>query len=120
MDSLSADLTSSWKHLRAIARQETSSDSTSMDKKLKSAQSLTDAAERLRVLETIHKRVFNRFEKMLLYMGVSPTQLNKWKVMESMPGFWSNFKINKKSNFDWNQLKLSTQHKYMYMYQKKI
>ena len=26
--------------------------------------------------------------------------------------FWSNFK---KSNFDWNQLKLSTQHKYMYI-----
>ena len=25
-------------------------------------------------------------------------------------------KIHKKSNFDQNQLKLSTQHKYMYMY----
>ena len=35
--------------------------------------------------------------------------------------FWSNFKnsvIIKKSNFDRNQLKLSTQHKYMYMHQK--
>ena len=30
--------------------------------------------------------------------------------------FWSNFKNCKKSNFDWNQLKLSTQHKYMYMH----
>ena len=29
-------------------------------------------------------------------------------------------KIHKKSNFDWNQLKLSTQHKYMYMHQKKL
>ena len=27
-------------------------------------------------------------------------------------------KIHKKSNFDQNQLKLSIQHKYMYMYQK--
>ena len=34
--------------------------------------------------------------------------------------FLSNFKIHKKSNFDWNQLKLSTQHKYMYMHQKKL
>ena len=34
--------------------------------------------------------------------------------------FWSNLKIRKKSNFDRNQLKLSTQHKYMYMYQKKL
>ena len=31
--------------------------------------------------------------------------------------FWSNFKkFCKKFNFDQNQLKLSTQHKYMYMY----
>ena len=35
--------------------------------------------------------------------------------------FLSNFKNSqKKSNFDRNQLKLSTQHKYMYMYQKKL
>ena len=37
-------------------------------------------------------------------------------------GLWPNFgatsKIRKKSNFDRNQLKLSTQHKYMYMHQK--
>ena len=26
-------------------------------------------------------------------------------------------KIHKKSNYDWNKLKLSIQHKYMYMYQ---
>ena len=29
------------------------------------------------------------------------------------------FKIHKKSNFDRNQFKLDTQHKYVYMYQKK-
>ena len=34
--------------------------------------------------------------------------------------FLATLKIHKKSNFDWNQLKLSTQHKYMYMYQKKL
>ena len=34
--------------------------------------------------------------------------------------FWSNLKIHKKSNFHWNQLKLSTQHKNMYMHQKKL
>ena len=34
----------------------------------------------------------------------------------------SNLKIHKKSNFDvdQNQLKLSTQHKYIYTYQKKL
>ena len=34
--------------------------------------------------------------------------------------FLSNFKIRKKSNFDRNELKLSKQHKDMYMYQKKL
>ena len=33
-------------------------------------------------------------------------------------GTLANLKIHKKSNFDWNQLKLSTQYKYMYTYQK--
>ena len=36
------------------------------------------------------------------------------------PDFGANLKIHKKSNFDRNQLKLDTQHKNMYMYQKKI
>ena len=34
------------------------------------------------------------------------------------PDFGASLKIHKKSNFDRNQLKPSTQHKYMYMYQK--
>ena len=36
------------------------------------------------------------------------------------PDFGATLKIHKKSNFDQNQLKLSTKHKNMYMYQKKI
>ena len=34
------------------------------------------------------------------------------------PDFGETLKIRKKSNFDRNQLKFSTQHKYMYMHQK--
>ena len=34
--------------------------------------------------------------------------------------FGATLKIHKKSNFDRNQLKFSTQHKNMYMYQKKL
>ena len=40
------------------------------------------------------------------------------KVQGLWPDFGAMSKIRKKSNFDRNQLKLSTQHKYMYMYQK--
>ena len=35
------------------------------------------------------------------------------------PDFGATLKIHKKSNFDRNQLKLDTQHKNMYMHQKK-
>ena len=35
--------------------------------------------------------------------------------MAWVSNFGANLKIHKKSNFDWNQLKLSTQHKNMYM-----
>ena len=41
-----------------------------------------------------------------------------WPATQGLlPDFGVTLKIRKKSNFDWNQLKLSTQHKYMYMYQ---
>ena len=48
-----------------------------------------------------------------------------WRNLAKDPvlvqGFWSDFgatlKIHKKSKIGWNQLKVSTYHKYMYMYQ---
>ena len=46
------------------------------------------------------------------------------KTLYIVQGLWPDFgatlKIHKKSNFDRNQFKLSTQHKYMYMHQKKL
>ena len=39
-------------------------------------------------------------------------------VQGLLPDFGATLKICKKSNFDPNQLKLSTQHKSIYMYQK--
>ena len=39
-------------------------------------------------------------------------------VQGLLPDFSATLKIHKNSNFDRNQLKLSTQHNYMYMYQK--
>ena len=36
------------------------------------------------------------------------------------PDFGATLKIHKKSNYDWNQLKLDKQHKNMYMHQKKL
>ena len=43
------------------------------------------------------------------------------KIVQGLwPDFGATLKIHKKSSFDRNQLKLSTQHKNMYMYQEKI
>ena len=41
-------------------------------------------------------------------------------VQGLLPDFGATLKIRKKLNFYRNQLKLSTQHKYMYRYQKKL
>ena len=41
-------------------------------------------------------------------------------VQGLLPDFGVTLKNRKKSNFDRNQLKLATQHKNMYMYQKKL
>ena len=54
-----------------------------------------------------------------IFDEIWPTTLY-YIVQGLLPDFGATLKICKKSNFDQNQLKLSTQHKYMYMYQKKL
>ena len=56
---------------------------------------------------------------LFIFDEIWPTTLY-YKVQGLLPDFGATLKIRKKSNFDQNQLKLSTQHKYMYMYQKKL
>ncbi|EDO36709.1 predicted protein [Nematostella vectensis] len=67
----------SWEHLSVVAKH----DST---KQLKSKMTelLTDAQERITILKVVHRRVMNRFRKMLLYLGVSASITKKTKVNE--------------------------------------
>ena len=58
----------------------------------------------------------NSLLSFLIKFGLRPCTI----VQGLLPDFGATLKIRKKSNFDWNQLKLSTQHKYMYMYQKML
>ena len=58
-------------------------------------------------MENSHLAIFDEFWPTTLVQGI-------W------PDFGATLKIHKKSNFDRNELKLSAQHKYMYMYQKKL
>jgi hypothetical protein len=80
LEKLQTDLTQSWEYLRAIAKHETSTDAISMDKKMKCAQTLTEAAQKLKVLEVVHRRVVNRYHKLCLYMGMNSSQVEKTRV----------------------------------------
>ena len=57
-------------------------------------------------MEISHVAIFDEIWPKTLY----------YIVQGLWPDFGATLKIHKKSNFDRNQLKLSTQHKYMYMY----
>ena len=54
---------------------------------------------------------------LFIFDEIWPTTLY-YIVQGLLPDFGATLKIRKKFNFDQNQLKFSTQHKYMYMYQK--
>ena len=82
LEKLHKDLAQCWEYLRAIAKHETFTDSISTEKKMKSAQFLTEAAEKLKVLEVVNRRVVNRFNGLLLYMGMNPAKAEKAKVSE--------------------------------------
>ena len=80
LEKLHHDLNLSWEHLRAIAKHESFTTSISTEKKMKSAKFLTEAAERVKVLEVVHRRVINRMKKLFLYMGMNTGQAESMKV----------------------------------------
>ena len=77
-------------------------------------------------LETQHKYMYMYQKKLLKWRILYFSFLVKFGqnhctiVQGLLPDFGVTLKIRKKSNFDRNRLKLGTQHKYMYMYQKKL
>ena len=89
LEKLHGDLNQSWEHLRAIAKHESFTDSISTEKKMKSAKFLTEAAERVKVLEVVHRRVINRIRRLYLYMGMNPSQAESQKVSIKAQLGWS-------------------------------
>ena len=77
-------------------------------------------------LSTQHKYMYMHQKKLLKWRIPSFSFLMKFGqrpctiVQGLLPNFGATLKIRKKYNFDQNHLKLSTQHKYMYMHQKKL
>ncbi|XP_021375853.1 uncharacterized protein LOC110464783 isoform X2 [Mizuhopecten yessoensis] len=67
----------SWDHLRAIIKHDGSSNSSI---KTKLSEFLSDAAERIMILKIVHKRVMQRYNKLLLYMGLPLSSARDLKV----------------------------------------
>lgn len=70
------DCKASWDYLRAIVKH----DGSSTDLKGKMSLFLSDAAERIMILSIIFKRVLNRYNKLLLFMGLSINDAREMKV----------------------------------------
>ena len=58
-------------------------------------------------------------ENSLLFIFSEIWSMTLYYIVQGLwPDFGATLKIHKKSKYDQNQFKLSTQHTYMYMYQK--
>ncbi|XP_045465037.1 FH1/FH2 domain-containing protein 3 isoform X2 [Harmonia axyridis] len=74
---LEDDCKASWDHLKVIAKH----DGTTMIKG-KMSDFLSDCAERIILLNIIHRRVMNRFHKFLLWLGIPVHQISDTKPNE--------------------------------------
>lgn len=75
LQKMESECKASWDHLKAIAKHDGSS-----IMKTKMSEFLADCAERIIVLGIVHRRVLNRFRKLLLYMGIPIATAKEIKV----------------------------------------
>lgn len=71
---LESDCKASWDYLKLIAKHE---DKTPMRTKM--SEFLLDCAERITVLKIVHRRVLNRFKKLLIFLGFSSSAAKETK-----------------------------------------
>ncbi|XP_069113338.1 uncharacterized protein [Argopecten irradians] len=77
LEKMERECKGSWDHLRAIVKHDGSSNSSI---KTKLSEFLSDAAERIMILKIVHKRVMQRYNKLLLYMGLPLSSARDLKV----------------------------------------
>lgn len=76
LSKMESDCKASWEHLKVIAKHDGSG------MKVKLSEFLADCAERIVVLGIIHRRVLNRFYKLLVYLGCPPHTIKETKVQQ--------------------------------------
>lgn len=67
LSKMEADCNLCWDYLKVIGKHDTSPATTAIRSKMNDF--LTDCSERINVLQIVQRRVFNRFKKMLIYLG---------------------------------------------------
>ncbi|CAG0914218.1 unnamed protein product [Notodromas monacha] len=72
---LRADCRSSWNHLKAVAKHDTPP-----ALKAKLSEFLADSAERIVLLDIVHRRVMRRYHDFVAWLGVSPGDLQNQSV----------------------------------------
>jgi len=70
----------SWDYLRIIAKYDTDPGETESCMKNKTSEFLTDAAERIIIMEKIYKRIMKRFYNFLHWLGIPKHLTNDYKV----------------------------------------
>ncbi|XP_065341826.1 uncharacterized protein Fhos isoform X3 [Cloeon dipterum] len=74
---LESECKASWEHLKVIAKHD---GTTTMKSKM--SDFLTDCAQRIIVLKTVHRRIMNRYSKFLLWLGTPAMKINETKPNE--------------------------------------
>ena len=70
----------SWDYLRIIAKYDTDPGETESCMKNKTSEFLTDAAERIIIMEKIYKRIMKRFYSFLQWLGIPKHLTSEYKV----------------------------------------
>jgi len=70
----------SWDYLRIISKYDTDPGETESGMKNKTSEFLTDAAERIIIMEKVHKRIMKRFYNFLQWLGIPKHLTSDYKV----------------------------------------
>lgn len=106
---LEADCKASWDYLKVIAKHE---EKPSMRTKM--ADFLLDCAERITVLKIVHRRVLNRFKKLLVFLGFSSSAAKETKpqqVLKIISEFALEYRTTRERVKEQNEKKSSNREK---------
>ncbi|XP_059478171.1 uncharacterized protein LOC132198257 isoform X2 [Neocloeon triangulifer] len=78
---LETECKASWEHLKLIAKHDGSNTNTKSSAS-RTSDFLTDCAQRITVLKTVHRRIMNRYSKFLLWLGTPANKIHETKPNE--------------------------------------